>query len=252
MPRRGPLGESIPPTLQPHQATILLQRQLAQLEEIMSLHHGDPKIAAWESTTVSILDGAFGKPNGEHEERTREFDRACDHVSYGGMPDSEYQEYHVEGHKTRRELLRAYIDQLQILAPPSATVAADTYNFHSEIERVSGVLYSQGHYREAALNAYIRVIEEVKTSSGLMNEDGDSLMNRAFGAQNQTPLLRFNSLQTEPERDEQKGLMFLYKGVVALRNSKAHSTRLFNDPRRGHEYLALASLLMRLLEIAQK
>jgi hypothetical protein len=36
-----------------------------------------------------------------------------------------------------------------------------------------------------------------------------------------------------------------------LRNSKAHSNRLFNDPARGHEYLALASLLMRLLEIAQ-
>jgi uncharacterized protein (TIGR02391 family) len=116
---------------------------------------------------------------------------------------------------------------------------------------VSGLLYSQGHYREAALNAYIRVIEEVKARSGLVNEDGDSLMNRAFGFQNQTPVMQFNSLQTEPERDEQKGLMFLYKGAVALRNSKAHSTRLFKDPRRAHEYLVLASLLMRLLEIAE-
>jgi uncharacterized protein (TIGR02391 family) len=131
-------------------------------------------------------------------------------------------------------------------------VAADQYRFHSEIEKVSSLLYSQGHYREAALNAYIRVIEEVKSRSGLVNEDGDSLMNRAFGFQNQTPVIRFNSLQTEPERDEQRGLMFLYKGVVALRNSKAHSTRLFSDPGRGHEYLALASLLMRLLEISQE
>ena len=44
--------------------------------------------------------------------------------------------------------------------------------------------------------------------------------------------------------------MFLYKGIVGLRNSKAHSNRLFNDPHRAHEYLALASLLMRLLEMA--
>jgi len=63
-------------------------------------------------------------------------------------------------------------------------------------------------------------------------------------------VIQFNSLQTDAERDEQKGLMFLYKGIVGLRNSKAHSNRLFNDPSRAHEYLALASLLMRLLEIA--
>jgi uncharacterized protein (TIGR02391 family) len=75
-------------------------------------------------------------------------------------------------------------------------------------------------------------------------------MNRAFGCEKQTPVIHFNSLQTEAERDEQKGFMFLYKGIVGLRNSKAHSNRLFNDPSRAHEYLALASLLMRLLEVA--
>jgi len=82
-------------------------------------------------------------------------------------------------------------------------------------------------------------------------DDGDSLMNKAFGCDKQTPIIRFNSLTTESERDEQRGLMYLFKGVVGLRNSKAHSNRLFNDPLRGHEYLALASLLMRLLELAQ-
>jgi len=60
-----------------------------------------------------------------------------------------------------------------------------------------------------------------------------------------------NGLATEAERDEQRGIMFLFKGIVGLRNSKAHSNRLFNDPSRAHEYLALTSLLMRLLEIAQ-
>jgi uncharacterized protein (TIGR02391 family) len=75
-------------------------------------------------------------------------------------------------------------------------------------------------------------------------------MNRAFGCDKRTPVIRFNSLQSDAERDEQKGIMFLCKGVVGLRNSKAHSNTLFNDPSRAHEYLALASLLMRLLEIA--
>jgi len=57
-------------------------------------------------------------------------------------------------------------------------------------------------------------------------------------------------LQTPAEIDEQRGFMYLYKGLVSLRNSKAHSNTLFDDPSRAHEYLALGSLLMRILEIA--
>jgi hypothetical protein len=57
--------------------------------------------------------------------------------------------------------------------------------------------------------------------------------------------------ETAAERDEQCGLMLLFKGIVGLCNSKAHSNTLFNDPHRAHEYLAFASLLLRLLEIAK-
>lgn len=123
------------------------------------------------------------------------------------------------------------------------------YDFHPEIKRVSEKLYQDGHYKQAALEAYIRVIREVKTRSGL-NEDGDSLMNHAFGCDNRTPVIQFNSLQTDAERDEQKGIMFLFKGIVGLRNYKAHTNTLFDDSSRAHDYLALASLLMRVLEIA--
>ena len=79
------------------------------------------------------------------------------------------------------------------------------------------------------------MIDEVKRVSGIP-EDGDS---------------NFNSLATDAERDEQRGIMNLFKGLVGLRNSKAHSNLLFDDPLRAHVYLALASLLMWLLEIAQ-
>jgi hypothetical protein len=57
--------------------------------------------------------------------------------------------------------------------------------------------------------------------------------------------------ETDAERDEERGLMLLFKGIVGLCNSKAHSNTLFDDPPRAHEYLALASLLLRLLKIAQ-
>lgn len=76
-------------------------------------------------------------------------------------------------------------------------------------------------------------------------------MNQAFACDKKTPVIQFNSLQTDAERDEQKGLMFIFKGIVGLRNFKAHSNTLFDDPHRAYDYLALASLLLRLLEIAK-
>jgi uncharacterized protein (TIGR02391 family) len=152
---------------------------------------------------------------------------------------------------------RKYISDLGKRHPDSAAVQRnypvqtppELYRLHSEIERVSGGLYRDGHFKQAALEAYIRVIDEVKTKSAL-GIDGDPLMNRAFGCEKQTPVIQFNSLQSDAERDEQRGIMYLFKGIIALRNSKAHSNTLFNDPSRAHEYLALASLLLRLLEIA--
>jgi uncharacterized protein (TIGR02391 family) len=93
------------------------------------------------------------------------------------------------------------------------------------------------------------VIDEVKVVSKIP-DDGDSLMNKAFGCDNKTPVIQFNNLATDSERDEQKGFFFLFKGIVGLRNAKAHSNTLFEDALRGHDYLALASVLMRVLEIA--
>ncbi len=164
-------------------------------------------------------------------------------------PDAYIQQSHVERTSRRQALLGGFIEQLVDLAPPSATTALDQYKFHSEIERVSGELFRAGHYKSAALEAYIRVIDQVKTVS-MIPDDGDSLMNKAFACDKQAPVIQFNNLQTEAERDEQRGFLFLFKGIVGLRNSKAHSNTLFDDPLRGHEYLALASVLMRVLEIA--
>jgi uncharacterized protein (TIGR02391 family) len=250
---RGPkqVKETVPPTISPHQAIPLLHQQIQRLEEIMKLHHDDPKVDAWESTTENILTAAFGLPNGELHPNTFNIIKrhARGRLFYVGMTDADRQQDFVKSQQTRKALLEACIEQLETLAPPAAQVAPGQYRFHPEIEKVSGRLFRGGYYREAALNAYIRVIDDVKARSGL-NLDGDPLMNRAFGFEKQTPAIQFNSLQTEAERDEQRGFMFLFKGVVGLRNSKAHSNRLFNDPNRAHEYLALASLLMRLLEIA--
>lgn len=243
--------ESVSPTLSPYQAVPLLKRQAERADTILSLRFDDPQIEVWQNSTLNLLNQTFGQPNGEGHQNAKDFAYAQSGVSlHVNMTDSEIQADHEGKTQLRKALLLGFVEQLQDLAPPGAASAPNQYSLHSEIERVSGGLYRDGHYKQAALEAYIRVIEEVKRSSGL-RDDGDPLMNRAFGIDKQTPVIQFNNLVTDAERDEQRGIMYLFKGIVGLRNSKAHSNRLFNDPSRGSEYLALASLLMRLLEVAQ-
>lgn len=249
MARKPTYKESVSPNLPPQRAIELLRQQLTRIPQIQQMRYNDPELKKWELTTVGILDGALGKPDGEMHQNTYQFAHCPGGPIRMGMSDRQIQEHHARRTEKRKAILESIIEQLEILMPPAAQVAGDRYQFHPEIERVSGHLYRDSHYKQAALEAYIRVIDEVKIRSGL-DSDGDSLMNHAFGCDNRTPSIQFNSLQTEAERDEQKGLMFLYKGIVGLRNSKAHSNRLFNDPHRAHDYLALASVLMRLLEIA--
>lgn len=228
-----------------------LQNQIRKLD---SESDGASFIALVEAIMALELAGFLSIQKHEGTDSyPRRYDRAM-------LRDEFYKNYYFGGdtfelrltHKARKGLDKG---QQASAASRSAKVASGdrfrpaVYRFHPEIERVSGQLFRDGHHKQAALEAYICVIEEVKRKSGI-SDDGDSLMNRAFGRDKQTPLVQFNSLQSDAERDEQKGIMFLFKGIVGLRNSKAHSNTLFNDPSRAHEYLALASLLMRLLEIA--
>jgi len=123
--------------------------------------------------------------------------------------------------------------------------------WHPEIEKVSRQLFNDKHYREAVLNSYIQVIDAVKQKSGI-KDDGEGLMGRAFGCElGRIPKVQFNSCQTQADIDEQKGIMFLFKGVVGMRNFKAHTVQLFDDEQRARGYLGLSSLLMRLLDIAK-
>jgi uncharacterized protein (TIGR02391 family) len=100
------------------------------------------------------------------------------------------------------------------------------------------------------------VIEEVQRKTGLLDRrgdpmDGEPLMRRAFDCENnKSAVVRFSGLESRPGIDEQQGFMHLFLGLVRLRHSKAHSIRPLDDPSRAHEYLGLASLLMRLLDAA--
>ena len=74
-------------------------------------------------------------------------------------------------------------------------------------------------------------------------------MNRVFGCDGENiPMIRFNSLSNGLDKAEQRGIMNLFKGIVGVRDRKAHLNFIQNDPLKTIEYLSLSSLLMRLLD----
>ncbi len=243
--------ETIQPTLPPHRAMELLRRQLNRIVEIEALHHQDPEIDAWESTTENILHQTFGKPDGLPHSNTENFTKCSGSGRiFIGMPDAQWQSLFKQKMMAKRSLLRAYIEQLEDLSPPSSSFPDYQHSFHANIERVSGTLFRDGHYKQAALEAFILVINSLKNKSGLTS-DGDKLINQALSFSGDSrPIVQFNNFSDQSERDEQQGLYFMFKGLVCIRNHKAHTNILINDRDRAYEYLALASLLLRLLDQA--
>lgn len=129
------------------------------------------------------------------------------------------------------------------------------YDLHPRIKAVSSKLFADGHYKQAIQDALVEVITRVKEVASYPKDnngkelDGDQLMNRAFGCDGEDePLIKLNGLADSFDKAEQRGFMYLYKGIVGIRDKKAHLNFIQSDPYRTMEYLCLASLLMRLLE----
>ncbi|HEY3443620.1 MAG TPA: TIGR02391 family protein [Paludibaculum sp.] len=111
----------------------------------------------------------------------------------------------------------------------------------------------QNNYFHAVFEATKSVAEKIRTLSGLTG-DGAALVDLAFGlGQSGVPFLAFNSLQTDTERDEQKGIMNLIKGMFgAFRNVTAHAPKIFwkVTEQDALDLLTIASLIHRRLDMA--
>ena len=128
------------------------------------------------------------------------------------------------------------------------------YDFHPKVKDVAYKQFENGDFKGAIQNALVEVIDQVKIRTGHPKNangrelDGDDLMNHVFGCDNQVPKIRFNNLVSSLDKAEQRGLMNLFKGIVGVRDKKAHLNFIQRDPLKTIEYLSLASLLMRLLD----
>jgi uncharacterized protein (TIGR02391 family) len=126
---------------------------------------------------------------------------------------------------------------------------SDRFDLHPRVATASAELLRGAHYRNAVHDAALGLINYVKEKSGRHDLDGAGLMTTVFSKN--SPILAFNRLTTQTERDEQEGFMHLFIGVVlAIRNPRSHD--LLPDERdRAMEYLRLLSLLARRVDFAR-
>lgn len=172
------------------------------------------------------------------------------------MPRSEHVDAFKEGRASAVSRISALIDllseRLDDTGQPgigSVLKAYEGLSLHAEIDRAAGGLYRDGHYPNAIEDAVKALNAMVRLRSGL-EFDGTSLMERAFNPTN--PVLKFNGLNDQSDKDEQKGFMMLFSGAVSgLRNPRAHKF-IQDDPERALEFIAFVSLLAKLLDKAKK
>lgn len=120
-------------------------------------------------------------------------------------------------------------------------------DLHPEIARASSQLFKDGHYANA-VEAAVKGLNGLVRLRSRLEHDGTTLMERAFSPAN--PVLKFNSLQDQSDKDEQKGYMQMFSGAVSgLRNPRAHGF-IHDKPERALEFIAFISLLAKLLDEA--
>jgi uncharacterized protein (TIGR02391 family) len=229
----------------------LLREQLQKIEGIRKRPAFNPDYMIWNNTAIKIMEQVFSADLVEMFE-----DAGPRQMSING--DHSYHLY-LKTLEEKKQLLEGFIREHERFAGTGEAVVAGgkplgIYKLHSEIAKVSGKLLDDGHFAPAVEEAFKRVINEVKAHMVRKGEDtydgGASLVGHALGIDNRTPPIKFNPLIKPEEKDEQRGIMHLFMGIVGIRNMKAHLNVVLDSPERTVEYLGLASLLMRLLDLS--
>jgi len=227
----------------------LLKGQIKEIEQLKNSENWGPEYQVWENTTVKIVKKLF-------DDDYLELFKRSDTSVCSRVDDGLNQKLYLKELDKKKKLLEGFVREKTRLETESylsigKTLSLTDYDLHHSIKEVSQQRFEDGHYADAVEAAFKEVIKRVK---GFIRDktgedlDGDKAMNRAFGCENQVPLIKFNDLQHVGEKDEQKGIMYLFKGIVGIRNRKEHENVILDDLYKAIEYLALASLLMRLLD----
>ena len=105
--------------------------------------------------------------------------------------------------------------------------------------------YNSEDYKNAILDSIQFVGDIIRDKSGLDN-DGNQLVGRAFEGKN--PKIKLNKLKTESERNVQKGIGSILRGIYsAYRNPRSHSN--INDTEQdAFEVIIFINHLLKLID----
>jgi uncharacterized protein (TIGR02391 family) len=212
----------------------------------------DPAIEALEKKLNDTLAYVFGHDSIEY----RRYSISLDTASISFMEETPMPEV-IAGYAKGIEyavsnlnaILELFAERLELTGQSPAGRAQNTLsalNLHPEIERAISSLFINGHYANAVEDA-CKVLEGlVKIRSGKYDLNGTDLMQTVFSPKN--PVLAFNTLQSDFDKSEQQGMMFLYAGaMLALRNPRAHGI-VEDDPENASDLIAFLSFLAKSLD----
>ena len=241
-------------------AILKIGRRIAEVDELLRTHItdlGDASASALESKLDAFLTDTFGADTVEYERYRDVGAHIHPGYSYEGITSQEIAaafRRNLQTAKAQLEGIKSGFEEE--LAAAGQTLAGRTLKayegleLHPAVEQAPGKLFRDGHYANAVEDAVKALNALVRQRSDVESKDGSPLMEFVFAPK--SPVLKFNDLQDDSDRDEQKGFMMLFSGAVAgLRNPRANKL-IKDDPERALEFIAFISLLAKLADRAKK
>lgn len=234
-----------------------LNRCKALLDELWDSQaaYDDPRKYELEDRIHRTALEIFG-PNSPEYGRLRYY-RIWHGPQFVNMPREDIQAGFRAGFPHTGVMLKGLMDRLEEVrselgrdSKARTRAAFQGLDLHARIAEASRELYQDGHYRQAVLDGSIALTNYVKEKSRRHELDGTSLMSAVFSAN--SPLLAFNALADQTDKDEQQGMMHLFMGaMLALRNPRAHSI-LDDSPELALDAIAFLSMLAKRLDQAKR
>lgn len=127
--------------------------------------------------------------------------------------------------------------------------AFDARGFHPKVIQHGRERFAEGNYFHSVFEC-CKAFDVAVRDNSAVDKSGDALMGEALSPNG---VIKLNSLRSQSEQDEQRGIMFLCKGLMsAVRNPQAHEpeTNWKMTQQDALDVLALVSFLFRKLENA--
>lgn len=251
-------------TLSPTEMTSALTRLQKRLDELKAIdldrldeESGPDLLDAQSQKINSVLRAIYGAESLEYDEYSIETFKPRFSVYYPGMDTSLRGNMDTvrtkvsAGTRMLSTLVDLLKEELEADTEESGSRAMRAYaglDLHPEIARAASGLYADGHFANA-VEAAVKALNGLVRLRGGVELDGTALMEKTFSPSN--PVLKFNAMEDQSDRDEQKGFMYMFSGAVSgLRNPRAHGF-IEDDPERALEFIAFVSLLAKLLDSAK-